>query len=179
MAAPVPAAEDAVAQAVPELVSVGKDAPRPAGKVADGGAARSDHTDPEVGDAKIGDTMVGEAPSNESSSAGAKVGDIKTGEAQAGDRDTSDGQSKDPQFYFERGVGFYRNGDLDQALGNFNRAIRLDPTFASAYVNRSIVFYRKADVARAFADVARAARIKGSRKLASRPDRAADAAPRY
>jgi len=71
--------------------------------------------------------------------------------------------SRDPQFYRERAVISYRNGDLDGALTDLDQAIRLDPSSASAYIDRSIVLYRKAEIERALKDMATAMRIERSR----------------
>jgi hypothetical protein len=39
----------------------------------------------------------------------------------------ADTRSTDPKFYRDRGMAFYRNGDLDRALADFDAAIQLDP----------------------------------------------------
>jgi curved DNA-binding protein CbpA len=71
--------------------------------------------------------------------------------------------SRDPQFYRERAAISYHKGDLEGALTDFDQAIRLDPSLASAYIDRSIVLYRKGEIDRAFKDVATAMRIEKSR----------------
>ncbi len=58
-----------------------------------------------------------------------------------------------------KGILAYRNGDLKLALANFNRAIDLNPTFITAYINRGIVLYRMGKLDLALADVARARRM--------------------
>jgi curved DNA-binding protein CbpA len=58
-----------------------------------------------------------------------------------------------------QGIKAYRNGDLELALADFNRAIALNPTFMIAYINRGIVLYRMGKLDRALADVARARQI--------------------
>jgi tetratricopeptide (TPR) repeat protein len=63
----------------------------------------------------------------------------------------------------ERGISAYRNGDLDAAIAEFDRAIRLDPAFSAAYVDRSIVLYRLQRFERAFADIAQAKRLERTR----------------
>ena len=77
--------------------------------------------------------------------------------------------SRDPQFYRERAVISYRNGDLDGALTDLDQAIRLDPSSASAYIDRSIVLYRKAEIERALKDMATAMRIERSRHASLPP----------
>jgi tetratricopeptide (TPR) repeat protein len=63
----------------------------------------------------------------------------------------------------ERGIFAYRSGDLDGAIAEFDRAIRLDPTSAAAYVDRGIVLYRLQRFERAFADIAQAKRLERTR----------------
>ena len=58
-----------------------------------------------------------------------------------------------------QGIKAYRNGDLELALADFNRAIALNPTFMIAYINRGIVLYRMGKLDRALADMARARQI--------------------
>jgi curved DNA-binding protein CbpA len=58
-----------------------------------------------------------------------------------------------------QGIMAYRNGDLNLALADFDRAIALNPTLMIAYVNRGIVLYRMGKRDRALADLARARQI--------------------
>jgi tetratricopeptide (TPR) repeat protein len=175
-AAPASGAGDAVVQDAAQLAATEEANAGQARRAAGGAAPNSE--DVKVTDTGIGNSRIGEPPLSEANSADAKVGKVNMGESQTVDTDASEAQSNDPKFYFERGMASYRNGDLDRALANFNRAILLDPNFTSAYVNRSIVFYRKSEIGRAFADVARATRLRDSLMLATRSHRAAGAAPR-
>ncbi len=68
--------------------------------------------------------------------------------------------TRDVEFYRERGMRAYRNGDLYLALANFDLAIDLDPGLAESYIDRGIVFHRLGDLKRAFSDVAQAKRIE-------------------
>jgi curved DNA-binding protein CbpA len=68
----------------------------------------------------------------------------------------------DAKSYRERGMAAYRNGDLNRALADFDKAIQRDPNFGDAYVDRSIVLYRMRELSRAFADIAQAKRIENS-----------------
>ena len=67
---------------------------------------------------------------------------------------------KDAEYYRERGILAYRNGDLVIALANFDLAIDMDPSLSDSYINRGIVFRRLGDLKRALADVAEAKRIE-------------------
>jgi tetratricopeptide (TPR) repeat protein len=66
----------------------------------------------------------------------------------------------DAKAFRERGIFAYRNGDLDSAIADFDRAIRLDPKFAAAYIDRGIVLYRMQKFEKAFADIAHAKQIE-------------------
>jgi tetratricopeptide (TPR) repeat protein len=80
-----------------------------------------------------------------------------------------DVHSRDPLFYRGRAAILYQNGDLDGALADFDQAIRLDPSSASAYIDRSIVLYSKAETDRALKDMATAMRIEKSRHASLPP----------
>ncbi len=69
----------------------------------------------------------------------------------------------DAKAFRERGIFAYRSGDLDNAIADFDRAIRLDPKFAAAYIDRGIVLYRMHRFEQAFADIAQAKRIERSK----------------
>ena len=75
----------------------------------------------------------------------------------------------DAKFYCERGIVFYRKGDLPAALADFDLAIRHDPNFEGAYIDLGIILYRMREFDRAFADVAQAVRIKNSHQTATPP----------
>lgn len=77
----------------------------------------------------------------------------------------------------ERGIFAYRSGDLDNAIADFDRAIRLDPKFAAAYIDRGIVLYRMHRFEQAFADIAQAKRIERSKSAkGGKKQRSADPA---
>jgi tetratricopeptide (TPR) repeat protein len=69
----------------------------------------------------------------------------------------------DAKAFRERGIFAYRSGDLDNAIADFDRAIRLDPKFTAAYIDRGIVLYRLRKFEKAFADIAQAKRIERTR----------------
>ena len=64
-----------------------------------------------------------------------------------------------------RGLSAYRNGDLNGAIADLDRALQLDPKFLPAYIDRSIIFYRQRKFDHAFADLSQT----GPSKKASRP----------
>lgn len=61
------------------------------------------------------------------------------------------------QDYYDEGWGtHYYQGDYDQALAAFSRAVELDPDFAPAYYSRGWMYALTGDQARAIADYNRA-----------------------
>ena len=75
-----------------------------------------------------------------------------------------DVETKDVNYYRERGMSAYRAGDLVIALANFDLAIDMDPSLSDSYINRGIVFHRMGDLKRALSDVAEAKRIENSNR---------------
>jgi tetratricopeptide (TPR) repeat protein len=60
----------------------------------------------------------------------------------------------DPEFLGVNGRGLVhlRRGKLDEALADFNLAIKLRDDFSAAYLNRGRIYARRADIAKAFID---------------------------
>jgi hypothetical protein len=54
--------------------------------------------------------------------------------------------------YLDRAVCWRKRGELEIAIGDFNEAIRLDPTNASAYNSRGYTWYKKGDYDKHIAD---------------------------
>ena len=52
----------------------------------------------------------------------------------------------DADIYFGRGMDFMVLQDLTEAMGDFNRAIDLNPAFALAYFNRAVVRYKQQEI---------------------------------
>jgi Flp pilus assembly protein TadD len=75
-----------------------------------------------------------------------------------------DPAANDATSYRERGIVAYRGGDLRRAIADFDRAIKLDPSYADAYIDRGIAFYRTGEFDRAFADMARAKHIQSVKR---------------
>jgi curved DNA-binding protein CbpA len=90
--------------------------------------------------------------------------DLDSTQAVASAGPASDLAVNDAKSYREWGTLAYRAGDLPRAIVNFDLAIRLDPSFADAYIDRGIVFYRIHKLDRAFADIARAKRLANANR---------------
>jgi tetratricopeptide (TPR) repeat protein len=61
--------------------------------------------------------------------------------------------------YDSRGVAYWRKGDYDQAIVNYNKAIEIDPQFARAYMRRGAAYAGKGDYDPSFADSSKAIEI--------------------
>lgn len=61
--------------------------------------------------------------------------------------------------YTDRGDAYCGKGDYDQAIADYNEAIRLDPDDALTYIGRGDVYYSKGDYDRAVADYDTAVQI--------------------
>jgi tetratricopeptide (TPR) repeat protein len=47
---------------------------------------------------------------------------------------------QDATAYYDRGVDYYRKGQYDKAISDFNRALEINPRYAEAYINRGITY---------------------------------------
>ena len=74
--------------------------------------------------------------------------------------------------YHGRGAGYFRKGQDDQALADFERAITLDPAYALGYRGRGVVLARRNDLDRAIKDFDQAIQLdqKDAPTLANRGD---------
>ncbi len=55
--------------------------------------------------------------------------------------------------HFNRGVTLYEQGRLDKAIGEFTKAIELDPNYAEAYRSRGFAYSKKGKDHWAYADI--------------------------
>ena len=65
----------------------------------------------------------------------------------------------DAAFYNNRGMDFYWRKDYDEAISNYNEAIRLSPNDADAYFKRGNAYYDKKDYEKAINDYNEAIRL--------------------
>ncbi len=60
--------------------------------------------------------------------------------------------SKDADYYVERGDEYLYQGNYKQAIADYDKAIELDPSCATAYNNRGITYRKQGDYERAIVD---------------------------
>ena len=72
---------------------------------------------------------------------------------------TSQAESNDANIYNARGITHSGNGEYDQAIAAFTKAIELDPDHSIAYYNRGLAYRIKEDYKRAIADYTKAIEI--------------------
>jgi tetratricopeptide (TPR) repeat protein len=58
--------------------------------------------------------------------------------------------------YNNRGIGYGKKGQHDNAIFNFNKAIEIDPKYANAYNNRGRAYYFKKEYDKSWQDVKKA-----------------------
>ena len=84
------------------------------------------------------------------------LGLVFTGCASTGTGGTSGTSGNTTSFYYDRGLRYMDNGDLDRAIADFTEAIRLMPDHGDAYFNRGLIYNQKQDFDRAIADFTQA-----------------------
>ena len=75
----------------------------------------------------------------------------------------------DANAYRLRGDVMAKNGDLGQAIADYNKAIEIDPRSAAAYNARAQAFVAKGDYERAVADVTKAGEVRSQKAQATKP----------
>lgn len=65
----------------------------------------------------------------------------------------------DPIVFLARGLAYDRKDDYENAISDFNQAIRLKPDFAVAFYSRGLTYHSKVDNNRAIADFDRTVRL--------------------
>jgi len=61
--------------------------------------------------------------------------------------------------YINRGLGWDKSGNFTQAMADYNRAIKIDPTYSIAYVNRGNIYDKQGNLAQAMANYNRSIEI--------------------
>jgi tetratricopeptide (TPR) repeat protein len=54
--------------------------------------------------------------------------------------------------HYNRGLRWYRKGDFDRAIFDFNDSLRSDPAYATVYIMRGLAWYNKKQIDRALSD---------------------------
>ena len=54
--------------------------------------------------------------------------------------------------YTNRGIAYEKKGEVDRAIADYNKAIKLSPKLAAAYYNRGLAYEKKGESDRAIAD---------------------------
>jgi len=65
----------------------------------------------------------------------------------------------DAQAYYQRGLIHYSLGDEQEAINDFNHALKIDPNYAYDYYNRGNTRYESGDKQGAIADFQKAANL--------------------
>jgi tetratricopeptide (TPR) repeat protein len=52
-------------------------------------------------------------------------------------------ESKDAEFYFNRGFTSHEKGQYDQAISDYTKALEINPKLAEAYLNRGGAYAKK------------------------------------
>jgi len=61
--------------------------------------------------------------------------------------------------YNDRGIAYYKQGQFDQAMADFNKAIELNPIFPQAFLDRGSIYMQQGRIPQAMADFSQAIAI--------------------
>ena len=65
-------------------------------------------------------------------------------------------ESRDAEFYNNRGIAYRRKGQYDRAISDYNKALEINPRFAEAYNNRGRAYYLKGEYGKSWEDIKKA-----------------------
>ena len=65
-------------------------------------------------------------------------------------------ESRDAEFYYNRGLAYAKKGQYDQAISDYTRALEINPRDAGAYKNRGAAYYFKREYEKSWNDVKKA-----------------------
>jgi len=66
---------------------------------------------------------------------------------------------EDAEVYYNRGNTYAKNGQYDNAISDFTKAIEINPKHADAYYSRGVVYYYKKDYEKALDDFYKAQKL--------------------
>ncbi len=56
---------------------------------------------------------------------------------------------QNPEEHFKKGTRLYAEGRYDEAIEEFQKAIKIDPTYLDAYVNLGAIYFKQGDYQKA------------------------------
>jgi Tfp pilus assembly protein PilF len=65
-------------------------------------------------------------------------------------------ESRDAEFYFNRGRAYANKGQYDQAISDCTKALEIEPRYAEAYIVRGVAYSRKGQHDQAISDYTKA-----------------------
>src|SRR5215831_2723818 len=67
--------------------------------------------------------------------------------------------SMDAEAYNNRGIAYYKQGQNDQAISDYTKALEINPRYAEAYSSRAYAYYYLKDYGRAWDDLYKAQKL--------------------
>jgi len=65
-------------------------------------------------------------------------------------------ESRDAEFYNNRGADYFEKGQYDQAISDFTKALDINPRYAGAYYNRGFGYFEKREYEKSWRDIEKA-----------------------